>query len=194
VAAAAAGLPHLFHTSAKTESESPAQTAAAAPVVAPPTAAPQTAAQTPEQPAPDSTPAAPTKSVDVPAPPVQKGPKPPRPVYIPNGPTGGGTQPEVTTQPANVGPSAEEVEQAHEQKVQLDARAGSVSTSLENLKRQQEADGLGLRQDMAGAYARMNSYLRLANDNLASGNIAAARTYMDKADKEISTLESFFGK
>jgi eukaryotic-like serine/threonine-protein kinase len=194
VAAAAAGLPHLFHTSAKTESESPAQTAAAAPVVAPPTAAPQTAAQTPEQPAPDSTPAAPTKSVDVPAPPVQKGPKPPRPVYIPNGPTGGGTQPEVTTQPANVGPSAEEVEQAHEQKIQLDARAGSVSASVEGLKRQQEADGLGLRQDMAGAYARMNSYLRLANDNLASGNIAAARNYMDKADKEISTLESFFGK
>jgi serine/threonine-protein kinase len=86
------------------------------------------------------------------------------------------------------------VQQAHEQKIQLDARASSVSASVEGLKRQQEAEGLGLRQDMAGAYARMNSYLRLANDNLNNGNIAAASSYMDKADKEISTLESFFGR
>jgi len=54
--------------------------------------------------------------------------------------------------------------------------------------------GLGLRRDMAAAYARMNSYLRAANDELNSGNITAARSHMDKADKEISTLESFLGK
>jgi serine/threonine-protein kinase len=86
------------------------------------------------------------------------------------------------------------VEQVHEQMTGLDARASAVSASVEGLKRQQEADGLGLRRDMAAAYARMNSYLRSANDELNSGNITAARNHMDKADKEISTLESFLGK
>ena len=86
------------------------------------------------------------------------------------------------------------MEQVHEQMTGLDARASAVSASVEGLKRQQEADGLGLRRDMAAAYTRMNSYLRSAGDELNSGNITAARNHMDKADKEISTLESFLGK
>jgi serine/threonine-protein kinase len=64
---------------------------------------------------------------------------------------------------------------------------------VESLKRQQEADGLGLRHDMAAAYARMNSDLHSAGAELDSGNLTAARNHMDKADKEISTLEGFFG-
>jgi hypothetical protein len=47
---------------------------------------------------------------------------------------------------------------------------------------------------MAAAYARMNTYLRSASDELNSGNIIAAQNHMDKADKEISTLASFLGK
>jgi len=86
------------------------------------------------------------------------------------------------------------VARVHEQMTGLDARASAVSASIEGLKRQQEAEGLGLRRDMAAAYARMNSYLRSANDALNSGNITAARDHMDKADKEVSTLESFLGK
>jgi serine/threonine-protein kinase len=97
-------------------------------------------------------------------------------------------------QPQNAGLTAEEVDQAREQKTALDARAGAVSSSLESLKRQQEADGVGLRRDMAVAYARMNGFLSSANADLASGNITAARNHMDQADKEISTLESFLGK
>ena len=76
----------------------------------------------------------------------------------------------------------------------LDARAGAVSGSVESLKRQQEELGVGLRQDMAASYARMNSYLRMANAELEGGRIAAARKHMDMADKEISNLEAFLGK
>jgi hypothetical protein len=47
---------------------------------------------------------------------------------------------------------------------------------------------------MAVAYARMNAYLSSASADLQSGNITAARSHMDQADKEISTLESFLGK
>ena len=119
-------------------------------------------------------------------------PNPPRPDYT--GQAGTQSQPDITQPAANAGPTAEEVDQAHEQMTGLDARAGAVSASVEGLKRQQEADGLGLRQDMAAAYARMNNYLRAASADLNSGNLTAARNHMDKADKEISTLESFFGK
>ena len=105
-----------------------------------------------------------------------------------------GNQSESASQaPTNTGPTPEEVDQAREQKTALDARAGAVSASVEGLKRQQEADGLGLRQDMAAAYARMNSDLNSASAELDSGNLTAARNHMDKADKEISTLEGFFG-
>jgi hypothetical protein len=124
---------------------------------------------------------------------LEKTPKPPRPEYQPNAQPNTGTQSAVN-QPQNAGPTAEEVDQAREQKTALDARAGAVSSSLESLKRQQEADGVGLRRDMAVAYARMNGFLSSANADLASGNITAARNHMDQADKEISTLESFLGK
>ena len=95
---------------------------------------------------------------------------------------------------ANAPSGAEEMNQAQERKTSLDVRASAVSSSLDTLKRQQEADGVGLRRDMAVASARMNSYLSAADADLASGNLTAAHNHMDQADKEISTLESFLGK
>jgi serine/threonine protein kinase len=206
VAAAAVGLPRLLHTSAKVENttEQPAQTAAAPLPANPPpvadtpvTPAPQVpdapATSSPQAPAPlDQTPVKPTGKPSTPGK-LEKTPKLPRPEYQPNVQANTATQPAVN-QPQNAGPTAEEVDQAREQKTALDARAGAVSSSLEGLKRQQEADGVGLRRDMAVAYARMNGFLSSANADLASGNITAARNHMDQADKEISTLESFLGK
>jgi hypothetical protein len=218
VACAAIGLPRLLHTSAKTESDGDraAQTSPAAPS----TASPQPASTVPASTAAASDPGAPAvnppaadaKSTPLspadnppqaPVPPAtEKSTRPktetnaksPRPDYHPDGQGDVPSQADSTRLPASTGPSAEEVEQVHEQMTGLDARASAVSASVEGLKRQQEADGLGLRRDMAAAYARMSSYLRSANDELNSGNITAARNHMDKADKEISTLESFLGK
>jgi eukaryotic-like serine/threonine-protein kinase len=201
VAAAAVGLPRLLHTSAKVETtaEQPAQPSQAAPLPAPPppvldapvTPSPQVPA--PSDQAPSQVPAKPADHAAAPPSKLEKTPKPPRPEYHPD------AQANVVTQPAgnppqNAGPTAEEINQVREQKTGLDARAGAVSASLEGLKRQQEADGVGLRRDMAVAYARMNAYLSSANADLQSGNITAARSHMDQADKEISTLESFLGK
>jgi eukaryotic-like serine/threonine-protein kinase len=211
VACAAIGLPRLLHTSAKTENDSAAQTSPAAPST--PSPAPATTVAPPITDAPGATPptvdtqspaeSIPSNPPQTPVPPsADKSPRPkiavnaksPRPDYHPAGQAVVAAQADNTKQPANTGPSAEEVEQVHEQMTGLDARASAVSASVEGLKRQQEADGLGLRRDMAAAYARMNTYLRSANDELNSGNITAARNHMDKADKEISTLESFLGK
>jgi eukaryotic-like serine/threonine-protein kinase len=218
VACAAIGLPRLLHTSAKTESagDQTAQTSPAAPAPASPVPASPSAANTvapPAADAPAATPPAddakpsaesiPGNPPQTPVPPsTEKSPQPrtqvnaksPRPEYHPAAQPDIASQADTPNQPANTAPSAEEVEQVHEQMTGLDARASAVSASVEGLKRQQEKDGLGLRRDMAAAYARMNSYLRSANDELNSGNITAARNHMDKADKEISTLESFLGK
>jgi len=206
VAAAAVGLPRLLHTSAKVESTADQTTPSPA---APLPSSPPPVADAPVTPAPPPPDAQATSSPTIPAPsdqaPVkptdnpathsklEKTSKPPRPVYQPDAQANTVTPPAVN-QPQNAGPTAEEVDQAREQKTALDARAGAVSSSLESLKRQQEADGVGLRRDMAVAYARMNGFLSSANADLASGNITAARNHMDQADKEISTLESFLGK
>ena len=218
VACAAIGLPRLLHTSAKTEGDGDrvAQTSQAAPAT--PTPDPATTVPGSAAPVPDAVtptvppPAADTASPASPAPgsnaqtavppstqksarpKVEVTAKPPRPEYHPSAQDGVPAQPDGAKLPANAGPSAEEVAQVHEQMTGLDARASAVSASVEGLKRQQEAEGLGLRRDMAAAYARMNSHLRSASEELNSGNITAARDHMDKADKEISTLESFLGK
>jgi serine/threonine-protein kinase len=206
VAGAAVGLPRLLHTSAKVEStaDQPARPSLAAPLPSgPPPVADAPATSSPAAPEAQGTPSpavsapsdlAPVKPTDSPATPskLEKTPKPARPEYQPDA-QATPTQPAVN-QPQNAGPTPEEIHQAQEQKTALDARASAVSSSLENLKRQQEADGVGLRRDMAVAYARMNGFLGSANADLASGNITAARSHMDQADKEISTLESFLGK
>jgi hypothetical protein len=211
VALAAVGLPRLLHTSAKVESTAD-QPATPAPVAQVPSNPPPVA-DAPVTPAPPPPDVPVTPSSAVPAPsdqaPVkpannsvapsrpEKTPKLPRPAYQPNAQAN--VQSNATIQPAvnqpqNAGPTPEEIDQAREQKTALDARAGAVSSSLESLKRQQEADGVGLRRDMAVAYARMNGFLNSANADLASGNLTAARNHMDQADKEISTLETFLGK
>jgi len=217
LACAAIGLPRLFHTSAKTESDGDPAARASLAANPPTSPAPPATVQTtpdgaaaPVVPAPaiakplDDTPAGnalqapPKTSGGTPARIRSEGtPNPPRPPYQGGGQGGGqvvSNQGDSSNQAASSsGPTPEEVDQAREQKTALDARAGAVSASVEGLKRQQEADGLGLRQDMAAAYARMNSDLRSASAELDSGNLASARNHMDKADKEISTLEGFFG-
>ena len=204
VAAAAVGLPRLLHTSAKVENtaDQPAKPSLAAPLPSnPPPVADAQATPPPEVPSPVPAPSdqpsdqAPVKANPNPAThsKLENTPKPARPEYQPDAQANTVNQPEVN-QPQNAGPTAEEMDQAREQKMALDARASAVSASLEGLKRQQEADGVGLRRDMAVAYARMTGYLSSAAADLGSGNITAARSHMDKADKEISTLESFLGK
>jgi hypothetical protein len=96
--------------------------------------------------------------------------------------------------PVPAGPTQEEIEQARDRKVQLDARASVVSASLDSLQARQQAQGLGLRQDIAAAAIRMRTYMQAADQDMNSGNIAAAQHDMDKADKEISILEAFFNK
>lgn len=102
-------------------------------------------------------------------------------------------QAQTATQP-ETGPSEAEMAQLQERMVQLGARADAVNNSISQLRSQQQAQGLDLRNDMAAADSRLRSYMRAANQDIQSSRIASAAKNMDKAEAELSILEKFLGK
>jgi serine/threonine-protein kinase len=92
------------------------------------------------------------------------------------------------------GASHEELQQAREQLAMLGARAGGIRTSLQSLQRSQAASGLNLRGDMQEASNLMTTYLDGANAALNDGNATQAKSFMDKAERQIEKLEKFLGR
>ncbi len=106
------------------------------------------------------------------------------------------TAPPVTDQQqqAPAGPSQEELDQLNDHMVQLGARANAVKGSIERLRSEQAAGGLGLRQDISASLSRMEGYMDAAERATQGGNIASAKKNMAQAEKEVEKLEAFFGK
>lgn len=82
---------------------------------------------------------------------------------------------------------------ARDRLMDLDARADTVRSGIEQLRRQQQAQGYDMRGDMVGALNRLNNSLREADRALNDGNLDVARDYMDRANAEMQRLESFLG-
>jgi serine/threonine protein kinase len=101
--------------------------------------------------------------------------------------------PAVQTAPP-AGPPQADLDRAEDELTKLRARADAVKSSLENLRSQQAASGLGLRQDIASSASLMETYLQAAERGLRVNNLDRAKKSLDSADIEISKLESFFGK
>ena len=106
------------------------------------------------------------------------------------------TAPPVTDQQqqAPAGPSQEELDQLNDHMVQLGARANAVKGSIERLRSEQAAGGLGLRQDISASLSRMEGYMDAAERATQGGNLASAKKNMAQAEKEVEKLEAFFGK
>jgi serine/threonine-protein kinase len=130
---------------------------------------------------------------------------PPRPAYNPPHPPKPAAEPPVASShqeppapsaasPAAAGPSPEEMRHARDRYSDLDARAETVRSGIEQLRRQQQAQGYDLRGDMMGAMNRMNNSLRDADRALNEHDLQAAREYMDHANEEMRRLESFLGR
>jgi TIR domain len=103
-----------------------------------------------------------------------------------------GQQPQ-TVAPEN-GPSREEMESINARLIQLQARAEAVRSSLDRLRQQQAANGLGLRHDMAASANRLEGYLQAAERAIQNNTVQAARNNIDGADGELNKLEAFLGK
>ncbi|HXA56262.1 MAG TPA: serine/threonine-protein kinase [Candidatus Acidoferrum sp.] len=85
------------------------------------------------------------------------------------------------------------LQQAETETDQLSSRGGAITTSLDNLKKAQSAQGLGLRGDMVAAEQRMQNNLAKAQSAVAAGDAAQAKHYLDLAEPDVEKLEKFLG-
>lgn len=103
--------------------------------------------------------------------------------------------PEVTaaSQPP-AGPSPKEIAQARERMIQLGAQADAARSGIQQIRQQQQSQGLDIRGDILASMNRMNSYLNEANNALRQNDLQTAGDNMDQAEKEISNLNKFLGR
>ena len=78
--------------------------------------------------------------------------------------------------------------------VQLASRAGAVNDSLEHMRQQQGAQGLGMNTDISSAQQRMAMYMARAQTALQNQDAKGARKYLDLAEPEVQRLEKFLGR
>jgi len=90
--------------------------------------------------------------------------------------------------------NSKEVEEIERQMDQLASRASSVHDSLENLRRQQAAQGFGLRGDIASTQERMDTYLGKAQAAMRKEDIRGSKKYMELAEPEVEKLEKFLSR
>lgn len=85
------------------------------------------------------------------------------------------------------------MQQVETQLDQMSSRATAVTASLDGLRKQQAAQGLSLRGDMAAAEQRMEANLSKAENALQAHDAAQAKHYMDLAEPDVEKLETFLG-
>ena len=100
----------------------------------------------------------------------------------------------TATPAAPAGPSAQEIREAHDRLMNLDARAETATSGVQQIRNQQQAQGLDIRGDILGAMARARNNLGAANRSLGQNDLNAANEYMEKADRDIAALEKFLGR
>jgi eukaryotic-like serine/threonine-protein kinase len=108
-------------------------------------------------------------------------------------PQDSGTNDQPQSQPQSSDQAAQ-LEELEQQMDQLSSRATSVSTSLDNLQRQQSAQGLGLRGDIASTQEMMKSHMAKAQAAMQNQDARNAKKYLDLAEPEIERLEKFLGR
>ena len=94
------------------------------------------------------------------------------------------------TQPAN----SAQLEALEQQADQLSSQASSVNDSLDNLRRQQNAQGFSLRGDIASAQELMKTHMAKAQAALQNRDAAGAKKYLDLAEGDVVRLDKFLGR
>jgi eukaryotic-like serine/threonine-protein kinase len=112
------------------------------------------------------------------------------------GPSQGNQPQQAGNTPTPQAPSADsaDLEKLQDELDQLSSRARAAKDSVENLRRQQNAEGLNLRGDIAAAEDRMGFDIDKAQTALQNQNAKDAGRYMEKAEADLETLEKFLGR
>ena len=95
---------------------------------------------------------------------------------------------------APAGPSPQEIQKAQDRISDLGARSDAARNGVNSIRRQQQAQGLDLRGDILAAESRLNNDMNSANQALNRNDPESANRYMDRAERELTTLESFLGQ
>jgi eukaryotic-like serine/threonine-protein kinase len=130
--------------------------------------------------------------VSSPAAPVQYTP-PPQPVTVTT-PAAPPQSTAASAEPVEDPRVAEQLKVVREQLNLLGIRIDTVKGSLNTLRRQQGASGLGLRSDMANSAQRMEYYFSQTETALNRRDAEGAKKNLDLADREATKLEKFLGK
>jgi len=109
------------------------------------------------------------------------------------GTTSAGSASQDTTAQSNQAAQVEQMEQLEKEVDQLSSRTSAVNDSLDNLRRQQSADGFGLRGDMASTQESLKIHMSKAQQALQNQDVKSARRYLDLAEPEVEKLEKFLG-
>jgi serine/threonine-protein kinase len=114
----------------------------------------------------------------------------------PGSETAAGPPNSAATPPPPVEPAVPpgEVREAEERWTRLDARATSAFSGVQQLRNQQQAQGLVIRGDILEAMKRARQFLSQAHTALDSRDLPSATAYMNGADVEITRLEKFLGR
>jgi serine/threonine-protein kinase len=103
-------------------------------------------------------------------------------------------QPAPQQPAAPVGPSRAELQQVREHLALVNVRAAGIRTGLQSLQRSQAASGLSLRGDMQSAASLMSTYLDGAEAALNAGDVAQAKSFLEKAEPAVQKLEKFLNR
>jgi eukaryotic-like serine/threonine-protein kinase len=90
--------------------------------------------------------------------------------------------------------TAEHLKEVREQLNLLSIRMDTIKGSLDALRKQQAASGLGLRADMASSAQRMEYYYSQTETAIKNRDADAAKRNLDLTEREVSKLENFLGK
>jgi serine/threonine-protein kinase len=108
----------------------------------------------------------------------------------------GQTQPEPAASQAQPAADASRaaLAEVREQLMLLGTRVTAAQHSLNRLKQEQARQGLGLRGDIASLAQRVEYYMDECEAAVKRGDAAAAKKYLDSAERDTSKLESFLGR
>jgi eukaryotic-like serine/threonine-protein kinase len=154
---------------------------------------PQTSSQSPQPAASDNHPAEPSpgdvnnQAVGNGEPAVAQQKKPPA-GHAGSGPGNGGAENSQTP------PDSAKLDAIEHEIDQLTSRAAAVDSSLDNLQRQQQAQGYGLRGDMVSRQVSMKANLAKAQDAIEHNDVARAKRYAQMTDADVEALEKFLGR
>jgi serine/threonine-protein kinase len=98
-----------------------------------------------------------------------------------------------TPPPPPPGPSAQQMNEIRKDYNLLAIRVGSTKSGLRSIEQQMRRQGLDLRGDVLEAESRMDYQMKEAQDSLRAGDIGAARSEMQMAERALETLEKFLG-